>query len=72
MKITEWFADFFSGILQTLRSITIVDFIDIFFVAVILYYAFRFVRERRAGKLAVGIIFFAVFLVLSDLLGMQP
>lgn len=71
MKITEWFADFFSGILQTLRSITIVDFIDIFFVAVILYYAFRFVRERRAGKLAVGIIFFAVFLVLSDLLGMH-
>ena len=71
MKITEWFADFFSGILQTLRSITIVDFIDIFFVGVILYYAFRFVRERRAGKLAVGIIFFAVFLVLSDLLGMH-
>ncbi len=71
MKITEWFADFFSGILQTLQSITIVDFIDIFFVAVILYYAFRFVRERRAGKLAVGIIFFAVFLVLSDLLGMH-
>lgn len=71
MKIAEWFANFFSGILRTIQSISIVDFIDIFFVAVILYYAFRFVRERRAGKLAVGVIFFTFFLVLSDLLGMH-
>ncbi len=71
MKIAEWFAGFFSGILRTIQSISIVDFIDIFFVAIILYYAFRFVRERRAGKLAVGVIFFTFFLVLSDLLGMH-
>lgn len=71
MKIAEWFADFLSGMLQTIRSITVVDFLDIFFVAIILYYAFRFVRERRAGKLAVGVIFFTMFLVLSDLLGMH-
>ncbi|GFI55588.1 cyclic di-AMP synthase CdaA [Clostridiales bacterium] len=71
MKIAEWFAGFFSGILRTIHSISIVDFIDIFFVAIILYYAFRFVRERRAGKLAVGVIFFTFFLVLSDLLGMH-
>lgn len=71
MKIAEWFAGFFSGILRTIQSISVVDFIDIFFVAVILYYAFRFVRERRAGKLAVGVIFFMFFLVLSDLLGMH-
>lgn len=71
MKITDWFADFFSGMLQTIRSITIIDIIDIFFVAVILYYAFRFVRERRAGKLAAGIIFFAAFLIFSDFLGMH-
>ncbi len=67
MKIAEWFAGFFSGILRTIHSISI----DIFFVAIILYYAFRFVRERRAGKLAVGVIFFTFFLVLSDLLGMH-
>ena len=71
MKIAEWFAGFFSGILRTIQSISIVDFIDIFFVAIILYYAFRFVRERRAGKLAVGVIFFTFFLVLSGLLGMH-
>lgn len=71
MKIAEWFAGFFSGILRTIQSISIVDFIDILFVAIILYYAFRFVRERRAGKLAVGVIFFTFFLVLSDLLGMH-
>ena len=71
MEIAVWFADFFSRMLRIIQSITVVDIIDIFFVAVILYYAFRFVRERRAGKLAVGVVFVVILLVLSDIFGMH-
>ncbi len=31
------------------------DFFDIFIVAVILYYVYKFIRQRRAGKLALGL-----------------
>lgn len=46
------------------RSIRLNDVIDILVVAVVLYYIFKFVRNRRASRLAVGIgLLFLLYLV---------
>lgn len=63
--------DFFSTIFDIICTIKIVDVIDILLVSVILYYAYKFVRDRRAGKLAAGVILFIIALVISDVAGMH-
>ena len=47
-------------------SVGINDIIDIFIVAVQLYYIFRFVRDRRASKLALGVVLLFILYLLSD------
>ncbi len=66
------FGDFWNSVLNIIRTIKIVDVIDILLVSIILYYAYKFVRNRRAGKLAAGVILFIVALVISDVAGMHP
>ena len=58
-----------TGIFSTM--IPIVDLIDILIVSVLLYYAFMFVRERRAGKLAIGVVLLVAALFVSELVGMK-
>lgn len=48
----------------------VVDLIDIIFVSILIYYFVRFIRDRRASKLAIGVCLFLVVLLLSDVLGM--
>ncbi len=47
------------------------DTVDILLVTVIIYFAFKFLRDRRASKLAAGVILFLVFLVISDMFEMR-
>lgn len=54
-----------------IRSITIIDIIDIAIVAFVFYYVYKFIRERRAGKLAAGILILLLVLLLSDVLKMH-
>jgi len=63
--------DFFYYIWNQLLSIGIADVVDILIVSFLVYYAFFFVRQRRAGKLALGI--FAVLLIMwiSDFAGLN-
>ncbi len=51
-------------------EITLVDIIDIAIVAFLFYYIYRFIRERRAGKLAAGILILILLLLLSEMLHM--
>jgi len=44
----------------------ITDIIDIVLVSVLLNFFFKFIKERRAGKLAVGIVFIIVIMFVSD------
>lgn len=54
--------------LQTqISAIRVNDIIDILVVAIVLYYLFRFVRNRRASKLAAGIVLLFVLYLVSDL-----
>ncbi len=43
------------------------DVVDILLLSVLLYLAYRFISERRAGKLSIGILFIACIMVISEL-----
>lgn len=63
--------EYFEYVKNQLVSIQPVDIIDILLVALIFYYTFKFVRDRRAGKLLMGILFLIFLLVVSDVLEMR-
>lgn len=63
--------DFWNNISRNLSTFRVADAVDIAVVAVILYYVFKFIRDRRAGKLAVGIITLLLLLVVSSLINMR-
>jgi len=50
---------------------TIFDFIDIFIVGLLIFLAYRFISERRAGKLALGIIMLVALATLSEILKLR-
>lgn len=65
------FLEYLEYIFNQLKNIGIVDIIDIIVVSFLFYWVFKFVRDRRAGKLLIGIAFLAVVLLLSDIIGMR-
>ena len=66
--------DFIAGLAEfvigRISSITIFDVLDIAIVSVVFYYIFKFVRDRRAGKLAIGIFFIILLLLISEFFNM--
>ena len=44
------------------------EIVDILLLSLLLYYAYRFVSERRAGKLALGIFVTAIVMLVSDII----
>lgn len=67
----EFITQTLSAVWNTLKSIRVTDIIDIILVAVMFYYVYRFIRERRAGKLAAGLLILLLILLLSDILDMR-
>ena len=67
----EYIMPVLSYLWNIIRSITIIDIIDIAIVAFVFYYVYKFIRERRAGKLAAGILILLLVLLLSDVLKMH-
>jgi len=47
------------------NSVSIIDLIDVVIISILFYYVFKFIRDRRAGKLAVGV----VFLIVAQIVG---
>lgn len=67
-----WLTDFFSGVFHIVKNISVpVDIIDILVITIILYCAYKFVKDRRAGRLAAGVIVFIIALLLCDFVGMH-
>ena len=72
-------SDFFAAVpgyikdyvLEPLSHIGIIDIIDIFLLTMLLFYIYRFIRNRRAGKLALGLVLILVVLVMTSLLEMR-
>ena len=53
-------------VVETTKEIRIADVIDIFILSLILYFVYKFIRDRRAGKLAIGLVaIFALYFVSS-------
>ena len=71
MNFRKTVKNIFDTVVHIIQNITIVDILDILLVAIILYYVFKFIRDRRAGKLAAGVVFVVAFLVFSELVGMR-
>ncbi len=69
-SFNEYTAQFFNYFINQIRSITFIDIIDILFVAVIFYYAYLFIKERRAGRLAIGVVLLIVLQLLSNIFNM--
>lgn len=66
----DFVAGVFEYIFSRILSITVFDIVDIAIVSIVFYYVFKFVRDRRAGKLAIGVLFILVLLLVSDLFNM--
>ena len=64
-------SEYFEYVWTQLKGIGIIDIIDILLVALFFYYAFKFVRDRRAGKLLVGLVILVIVLLISSLLQMR-
>ena len=47
-----------------------IDAIDIILLAVLIFYFIKFIRERRASKLAIGVVFVFVLLLFSEIFNM--
>ena len=69
--VIDWIKETAASIWSTLTLISYVDILDIIFVALLLYYVYKFIRTRRAGKLAVGVAMFILLLVVSRVLEMR-
>ncbi len=52
-------------------SFGINDFFDILIVSVLLYYVYKFIRDRRAGKLAIGLGVILLVNVISDIFSLS-
>ena len=55
-------------VINQLSTVELTDIIDILIVTFILYYAYKFMRDRRAGKLSIGILIIVGVLIASNLL----
>ncbi len=67
----EFLRQFFSDVWSIISTVSIIDIIDIAIVAFVFYYLYKFIRERRAGKLAAGILILMLVLLLSSILEMH-
>lgn len=54
-----------------LREFSLVDVLDILLLAVFLFFVYQFLRDRRAGKLMIGLGLISLLLIVSSLIGMN-
>ena len=59
-------SELFSSFKTSLASVTVKDIIDIALVTIVLFLAFRFIKDRRAGRLLAGVFVLAVIKLLCD------
>lgn len=60
----------FASLWSLLKTIRVIDVIDIIIVAFIIYYVYKFIKTRRAAKLAIGVVLLLIVFVISDLIHM--
>lgn len=58
--------DVLSNVGSQIRSMGLIDYIDIIIVAFLLYQFYKFIRDRRAGKLAAGVLLLLLAFIVSE------
>ena len=66
--IKLYLSQLFANLGRQLSLMEWTDILDILLLTLVLYYVYRFIRDRRAGKLAVGVLVVLAVLVLSEVL----
>ena len=69
-SIDNFIKELGGNFISLVKSIGVLDVFDIILVAVLIYYAFNFLRNRRAGQLVFGVVILFALQLLSDLLGL--
>lgn len=69
--MAEFFKEFFDGMLKLILSVQWYDIADIVFVAFLLYYCIKLLRQTRAFNLIKGIVFVGVIYLLVSTFGMS-
>lgn len=69
--MTESIKYYFDNILTTIKDISLLDVLDIFLLSIVLYFIIKFLSERRAGKLLVGIVLLIILQALTRFVGMN-
>ncbi len=67
----DWIKTSALDVWGTLKLMRFVDILDILFVTLLFYYVYKFIKTRRAGKLALGVAVFVVLLMLTRAFDMQ-
>lgn len=65
-KLIETIKDAVSSFFVQMQYLTVKDILDIIFVAVVIYMAVRFIRDRRAGKLILGVVVLSFGKIVCD------
>ena len=66
----EMIKEFLSEVWMLVSSVDVQDVFDILIVAVVMYFAFSFIRNRRAGKLIVGVVLLLVLKLAASTFGL--
>ena len=66
--LMKYLSDGWNFFLNQIKTFEFSDFIDILMVAVLFYYVYLFIRDRRAGKLALGVAALILLQILSEFL----
>ena len=61
-----YLTDIWNSLLHVIRSVTVIDVIDILFLTIILYWVIKLVRETRAEQLVKGLVVVAVVLFILN------
>lgn len=62
--------ELFSEVWMLISSVDVQDIFDILIVAILMYFAFTFIRNRRAGKLIVGVVLLLMLQFLARTFGL--
>ena len=71
-ELWAFLVSFFDNyVIDTVKEMRIVDVVDIFVLSLVLYLLYKFIRDRRAGKLAIGLIAIFALIFFSSIFNMH-
>ena len=67
-RMAQYLTDAWTIFTAQIRSMSFLDILDIAVVSIVLYFSFKFIRDRRAGKLALGVLLLVLMQIVSELM----